>query len=212
MNRTATIKRRVLNRDKLEADILAEAVRVFAECGYEGTSIATIADNAGLSKQNLMYYFPTKQALYERVLDGVLDEWLERMEYLADPLQDPRDVLRAYVQAKLRFSREQPLASRVYAMEVISGAQLYGQQIQERVVPLLRKDIEVFEGWIRAGKIAPVNATHLLFSIWAMTQSYADFAAQMALVLNRKQLSKKDFEDAEKMITDMVLSAVAISG
>jgi TetR/AcrR family transcriptional regulator len=68
----------------------------------------------------------------------------------------------------------------------------------------------VFERWIEEGRIAPVNATHLLFAIWAMTQSYADFAAQMALVLNRKQLTRKDFDDAEKMITDMVLCAVAI--
>ena len=208
---TATA-RRVINRDKLEADIIGAAVKVFAECGYEGTSIATVAENAGMSKQNLMYYFPTKQALYERVLDGVLDDWLERMDSLADPAQDPRDVLRAYVQAKLRFSREQPWASRVYAMEVISGAQLYGEQIQKRVVPLLRKDIDVFERWIDEGKIAPVNATHLLFAIWAMTQSYADFSTQMALVLNRKQLSKKDFDDGEAMITNMVLAAVALPG
>ncbi|WP_395406021.1 TetR family transcriptional regulator [Pseudoduganella sp. UC29_106] len=53
--------RRVMNRDRLEADIAAEAVRVFAECGYEGTSIATIAENAGLSKQNLMYYYPASR-------------------------------------------------------------------------------------------------------------------------------------------------------
>ncbi|RJG09494.1 TetR/AcrR family transcriptional regulator [Massilia cavernae] len=205
---TLKVKRRVINRDKLEADILAEAVRVFAECGYEGTSIAAIADNAGLSKQNLMYYFPTKQALYERVLDWVLDEWLERMEKLADPGRDPAEVLRDYISAKLRFSREQPLASRVYAMEVIAGAKLYGQQIRERVVPLLRKDIEVFEGWIAEGRIAPVNATHLLFSIWAMTQSYADFSAQMTLVLGTEQLSGNDFADAEKLITDMVLATV----
>jgi TetR/AcrR family transcriptional regulator len=208
--RSATVKRRALNRDKLEADIVLEAVRVFAECGYEGASIATVADNAGLSKQNLMYYFPTKQALYQRVLDDVLDEWLARMDKLADGDQEPREVLRAYIQAKLRFSREQPLASRVYAQEVISGAQLYGEQIQNRVVPLLRKDIEVFERWIAEGRIAPINATHLLFAIWAMTQSYADFSAQMALVLNRKQLTRKDFDDAEKVIVEMVLSAVAM--
>jgi TetR/AcrR family transcriptional regulator len=207
---TVPVKRRVINRDKLEADIVAEAVRVFAESGYEGASIATVADNAGLSKQNLMYYFPTKQALYQRVLDDVLDEWLERMDTLADPDQEPRDMLRAYIQAKLRFSREHPWASRVYAMEVISGAPLFGEQIRERVVPLVRKDIEVFERWIAQGRIAPVNATHLLFAIWAMTQSYADFSTQMALVLNRKQLTRKDFDDAEKLIVDMVLCAVAI--
>jgi TetR/AcrR family transcriptional regulator len=208
---SASVKRRVLNRDKLEADIVAEAVRVFAENGYEGASIATVADNAGLSKQNLMYYFPTKQALYLRVLDDVLDEWLKRMDLLADPAQAPRDMLRAYVQAKLRFSREHPWGSRVYAMEVISGAPMFGEQIRARVVPLLRKDIEVFERWISEGRIAAVNATHLLFAIWAMTQSYADFATQMALVLNRKQLTRKDFDDAEKLIVDMVLCAVAIA-
>ncbi|HZX28007.1 MAG TPA: TetR/AcrR family transcriptional regulator [Telluria sp.] len=208
MKNTPPVKRRVLNRDKLEADIVTEAVRVFAECGYEGTSIATIADNLGMSKQNLMYYFPSKQALYQRVLDDVLDEWLDRMEHLADPGKDPQEVLRTYIQAKLKFSREQPYASRVYAMEVISGAPLYGDQIRERVVPLLRKDIEVFERWSADGRIAPVNATHLLFAIWAMTQSYADFATQMALVLDRKALTRKDFDDAEQLITSMVLAAM----
>jgi TetR/AcrR family transcriptional regulator len=206
----APIKRRVINRDRLEADILAVAVRVFAECGYEGAAIATVAERSGLSKQNLLYYFPTKQALYERVLDGVLDDWLARMESLADDDKDPRDMLRAYVQAKLRFSREQPWASRVYALEVIGGARVYGAQIQRRVVPLLRKDIAAFEKWIAAGRIAAVDATHLLFAIWAMTQSYADFAPQMALVLNRRQLNRRDFEAGEKVIVEMVLAAVAV--
>jgi TetR/AcrR family transcriptional regulator len=203
-------KRRVQNRDRLEAAIVQEAVRIFAECGYEGASVAVIAENAGLSKQNLMYYFPTKQVLYERVLDDVLDDWLERMAGLNDPDAEPRDLLRAYIGAKLRFSREHPWASRVYAMEVIGGAQFYGEQIRQRVVPLLRRDIETFERWIREGRIAPVNATHLLFAIWAMTQSYADFAAQMALVLGREQLEERDFEDAETLIARMVLAAVGL--
>ena len=202
--------RRLQNRDRLEADILEQAVRAFAQSGYEGASIATIAERAGLSKQNLMYYFPSKQQLYQRVLDDVLDDWLARMDLLANPDDEPRDVLRAYISAKLRFSREQPWASRVYALEVINGAPLYGEQIRERVVPLLRKDIAVFEQWITAGKIAPVNATHLMFAIWAMTQSYADFSAQMALVLERKQLLRQDFDDAEQLITRMVLAAVAV--
>ncbi|WP_426344412.1 TetR/AcrR family transcriptional regulator [Pseudoduganella sp. R-32] len=200
--------RRVINRDRLEADIATEAVRVFAECGYEGASVATIAENVGLSKQNLMYYFPTKQALYQRVLDDVLDEWLARMANIAEPDGQPAEVLRAYIKAKLDFSREHPWGSRVYAMEVISGAPLYGEQIRERVVPLVRKDIEVFERWIAEGRIAPVNATHLLFAIWAMTQSYADFAAQMQLVLGAGQLTGADFADAEETITKLVIAAL----
>lgn len=200
--------KRIQHREEVEGAILREAVRLFAERGFEGTPIQEVAERAGLSKQNLMYYFPTKQALYERVLDDVLDDWLARMASLADPDRDPADVLCAYVAAKLRFSREQPLASRVYAMEVIGGAKLYGAQIRERVVPLLRQDIAVFERWIADGRIAPVDATHLLFAVWAMTQSYADFAAQMSLVLGRTELTGQDFEDAERVITAMVLSLV----
>jgi TetR/AcrR family transcriptional regulator len=203
-------RRSARKRDKMEANIIAVAVHVFAESGYEGSAIAAIAEQAGLSKQNLMYYFPTKQALYERVLDDVLDDWLDRMASLADDGLSPQDLLRNYIRAKLRFSREQPWASRVYALEVIKGAQLYGAQIERRVVPQLRRDIAVFERWIAHGQIAPVNATHLLFAIWAMTQSYADLGAQMALVLGRQQLTDDDFDDAEKLIVDLVLAAIKV--
>jgi TetR/AcrR family transcriptional regulator len=196
-------------RDKLEGAILAAATRLFAECSFEGTTIAAVAEQAGISKQNLLYYFPTKNSLYQRVLDDVLDEWLERMAHLANAEGEPADVLRAYVAAKLRFSREQPWASRVYAMEVIGGAKFYGEQIRERVVPLLRRDIEVFERWMADGRIARVNATHLLFALWAMTQSYADFAAQMTLVLGRPELTGRDFEDAEQLVGDLVVRALA---
>lgn len=206
---TAPMAKRLSRKGRqIETKILDVAINVFANCGYEGSAIAAIAEQAGLSKQNLMYYFPTKQLLYQRVLDDVLDDWLERMASLADENAAPQDMLRNYIVAKLRFSREQPAASRVYAMEVVKGAQLYGAQIERRVVPLLRRDIAVFERWIAAGKIAPVNATHLLFTIWAMTQSYADFGVQMALVLERKQLTDDDFNDAEKMIVDMVLAVI----
>jgi len=195
-------------RDKVETAILQAATRLFAECGFEGTTIAAVAKVAGISKQNLLYYFPTKPSLYERVLDDVLDDWLARMAHLADSDGAPADVLRAYVAAKLRFSREQPWASRVYAMEVIGGAKFYGEQIRARVVPLLRRDIAVFERWMADGRIQRVNAAHLLFALWAMTQSYADFAAQMALVLGRPELTPIDFEDAEQLISELVLRAV----
>jgi len=184
------------------------AVEVFAEAGYAGTALASIAERAGLSKQNLLYYFPTKQILYEKVLDQVLDQWLDRMNILADPEQDPATLLRNYIRAKLRFSREQPQASRVYAMEVISGAPVYAETMRNKILPLLQKDIAVFEAWMAAGKIAAVNTTHLLFAIWAMTQSYADFASQMSLVLGHSPLDENDFTEAETMIVEMVLSRV----
>lgn len=204
------VTKRHTGRDRVEAGIVAAAVRIFAECGYEGTAVAAIAEAAGLSKQNLMYYFPTKQALYERVLDDVLDDWLARMESLANAEGEPAEVLRAYIRAKLRFSREQPAASRVYAMEVIGGAKIYGEQMKRRVIPLLRRDIEIFETWKTQGRIAAIDATHLLFALWSLTQQYADFSAQMNLVLGRAELTDEDWERAEQLITHMIARTIAV--
>lgn len=197
-------------RDVHEARIVQHAIEVFAEAGYAGTALATVAERAGLSKQNLLYYFPTKKILYQRVLDDVLDQWLDRMNILTEPDQEPADLLRSYIRAKLRFSKEQPKASRVYAMEVIGGAQFYADSMREKILPMLQKDIAVFETWIAAGKIADLNPTHLLFAIWAMTQSYADFGTQMSLVLGHSPLSEQDFEEAEKFIVDMVLARIKL--
>jgi TetR/AcrR family transcriptional regulator len=197
-------------RDVHEARIVQHAIEVFAEAGYAGTALATVAERAGLSKQNLLYYFATKKILYQRVLDDVLDQWLDRMNILTEPGQEPADLLRSYIRAKLRFSKEQPKASRVYAMEVIGGAQFYAGSMREKILPMLQKDIAVFETWIAEGKIADLNPTHLLFAIWAMTQSYADFGTQMSLVLGHSPLNEQDFEEAERFIIDLVLARILL--
>ncbi len=74
----------------MDTEILAAAEDLFATHGFQGVSIAEVAARVGISKQNLLYYFPTKEALYRRVLDGVLDEWLERLHGLAIPARTPR--------------------------------------------------------------------------------------------------------------------------
>jgi len=204
------VEKTSISREQLEARILQCATQVFAESGYAGSTIAAIAERAGISKQNLLYYFANKQTLYHRVLDQVLDQWLERMTILADAKQEPEQVLRQYIRAKLRFSQEQPEASRVYAMEVISGAPEYAESMRKKIIPLLKKDIAVFQIWMEQGKIAPVNPVHLLFAIWAMTQSYADFSTQMRLISEKQELSAEDFEEAEQLISELVLYRLQI--
>jgi len=188
--------RRERLREDLEKQILACAEKIFAEFGFEGSSLADIAEAAGVSKQNLIYYYPSKLALYRSVLDGVLADWLGEMRVLANSALSPRDALGAYLRAKLNFSRRRPYGSRVYAMEVISGAKTYGGDIKDKVVPALREDIATLNGWIKAGQVRAISAQHLFFIIWAATQTYADFAPQMQLFLNKKSLSDSDFEEA----------------
>lgn len=199
------------SRLKKEQHILSEAESHFAQFGFEGASLESIAAAAGISRHNLLYYFPSKESLYERVLDDVLTQWLAGMEEMSHS-DDPQEALRRYIRAKLRSSLERPNGAKVFAKEVIAGAPRYGSVIAERVGPVLKNDVRTFERWAREGRIARVNFTHLMFIIWSVTQAYADQQAQFALLLGKPSLTERDYDKAEELICHLVLQGLARTG
>ncbi|MFB9127846.1 TetR family transcriptional regulator C-terminal domain-containing protein [Paraburkholderia dipogonis] len=121
-----------------------------------------------------------------------MDAWLQSLDALTHTDLPPDEALDAYIDAKIDFSIKRPFGSRVYALEMIGGARNYGKEIKARLVPMLHQNIRTLEDWMNAGLADRVNAEHLIFAIWAATQAYADFAAQMHLVLGKKRLMKAD--------------------
>lgn len=197
-------------RERLEHEILRAAKKLFAQRGFGGVSLDHIAREVGASKQNLLYYFPSKEELYRRVLHGVLDVWLSYMDALSQRPDDPERAIREYIAGKLRFSREHPDDSRVYANEVVSGAPLFSAEIAERVIPALQADVAIFNRWAEQGLCRPVDGRHLMILLWASTQVYADWASQIGLVLGKSELDLEDFQAAENLIVDMVLRTVLV--
>lgn len=197
-------------RERLEHEILRAAKKLFAQRGFGGVSLDHIAREVGASKQNLLYYFPSKEELYRRVLHGVLDVWLSYMDALSQRPDDPERAIRDYIAGKLRFSREHPDDSRVYANEVVSGAPLFSAEIAERVIPALQADVAIFNRWAEQGLCRPVDGRHLMILLWASTQVYADWASQIGLVMGKSELDLEDFQAAENLIVDMVLRTVLV--
>ncbi len=189
--------------------ILREAQAQFARFGFEGASLENIGAAAGISRHALLYYFPSKEALYRRVLDDVMAQWLSGMGELARA-DEPAPALRAYIAAKLASSREQPAGSRVFTKEVMAGAPHYAEAITRQVLPVLQADLRAFERWARAGRVRRVDFRHLIFMVWATTQAYADHAAQFALLVGKPALGGADFEAAQSVIEAMVLGALGL--
>ena len=77
-----------IQREKTEA-ILAAALDVFSTQGFRGATLDQIAEAAGLSKPNLLYYFASKEAVHRMLLERLLDTWLDPLRRL-DPDGDPR--------------------------------------------------------------------------------------------------------------------------
>jgi len=184
--------------------ILGAAEKVFARAGFNGATMGAIAAAAGLPKANLHYYFGSKHELYREVLAGTLRDWLVPMDTLT-PEADPRQALGGYIRAKMSMSATRPDASRVFANELLHGAPVLGELMRSDLQAMVERKAAVIRGWIAAGRMAAVDPEHLFFSIWAATQTYADFDVQVRAVLGRTKLTKRDHERAAVHVETLIL-------
>ncbi|BDW85879.1 TetR family transcriptional regulator C-terminal domain-containing protein [Roseicyclus marinus] len=162
--------------------ILEAALEVFSQHGFRGATLDMIAAEAGLSKPNLLYYFPSKEAIHVTLLSQLMNTWLDPLRAL-DPGGDPVAEILGYARRKLEMSRDFPRESRLFANEIVQGAPRMQAALASDLKTLVDEKSAVIRGWAAQGKIADVDPHHLIFSIWALTQHYADFDVQVRAVL-----------------------------
>jgi TetR/AcrR family transcriptional regulator len=198
------------NRPAQEAAIITAAERVFAGAGFGGATMAEIAMAAGLPKPNLHYYFGNKRALYRAVLERTLREWLEPADSIAADAE-PRAALERYIREKMRQSFARPYASRVWANELLHGAPELQSTLVRTLRPLMRRKAAVIDQWIAAGRMAPIDSMHLFFTIWAATQTYADFDVQICAVLGRASLDEEAQTKATQHVVALILRGCGLA-
>lgn len=162
--------------------ILDAALDVFSTHGYRGATLDQIAVAAGLSKPNMLYYFDGKEDIHVTLLNQVMETWLDPLIEM-DQDGDPVEELLAYVRRKLEMARDLPQESRLFANEILQGAPRMAPHLEAALRPLFDEKCAIIQAWIDDGQLAAVDPRHLIFSIWATTQHYADFDAQVQVLL-----------------------------
>ena len=163
--------------------ILEAALDVFSREGFRGATLDQIATAAGLSKPNLLYYFPSKEAIHLELLSALMDTWVAPLRELG-PDGDPKTEILNYVRRKLDMSRDMPRESRLFANEILQGAPRMLEGLKTDLKAMVDEKAAMIRQWSEEGKIAPLNPYHLIFSIWSLTQHYADFDVQVRAVLD----------------------------
>lgn len=197
--RAARTQRRTRIQEEKEEVILEAALDVFSLRGFRGSTIDQIAEVAGMSKPNLLYYFRTKEGMHRALIDRVLENWLEPLKAF-DPDGDPEEEVRSYIRRKLEMARDFPRESRLFANEILQGAPHIEDMLKGQLKELVDEKVEVIHCWIRAGKVRDCDPRHLIFSIWSTTQHYADFDVQVRAVLGDGAPSDTRFEDAARYL------------
>ena len=187
-------KPRTRIQEKNRARVLDAALEVFSQHGFRGATLDQIGKQAGLSKPNLLYYFASKDEIHITLLEGLVDTWLDPLREM-NAKGDPQAELLAYVRRKLQMSRDYPRESRLFAQEIVQGAPRIGAGLSTDLKALVDQKADVIRGWSKAGLIADIDPHHLIFSIWSLTQHYADFDVQVRAVLGKGRDPIDEAED-----------------
>lgn len=196
-------------RQKNKAIILEAAKKEFVTYGFKGASIKRIAERANIARANIHYYFKDKTDLYQQLLSNIIAVWNSDYDTLNSD-NEPKQVLSAYIRAKVMHSKNDPDASRIFASELIHGAPVLADYLNKDFKVWLQSKVTVIEAWIKQGLIDKVNPYHLLFMIWSSTQHYADFNVQVVAALDKKSMTDDDFEDVVASLTQIILKGCGI--
>ncbi|MCI8213014.1 pyrimidine utilization regulatory protein R [Pseudomonas sp. S25] len=203
----STVNRRMRLIEGKRTAILDAALEIFSRFGLHGTSLDQVANMADVSKTNLLYYFASKEELYTSVLRQLLDVWLKPLRGFSAE-QDPVEAISEYIRVKLELSRDHPAESRLFCLEIVQGAPLMLAELEQPLRDIVEAKVSVIQGWIEAGKLAPVEPHHLIFSLWATTQHYADFASQINAVTGKTLDDPVFFAQTLENLQTLILNGI----
>lgn len=192
-----------------KAAILAAALENFSQFGIHGTRLEQVAELAGVSKTNLLYYYPSKEVLYVAVLRQILDVWLAPLKAFREEFT-PLVAISEYIRLKLEVSRDYPQASRLFCLEMLQGAPLLKEELTGGVKALVDEKSAIIAGWVASGKLAAVDPHHLIFMIWAATQHYADFSAQVEAVTGKTLQDEAFFQRTAENVQRMIIEGIRV--
>lgn len=190
------------------AEILEAALENFSQNGYRGASINEIAKSAGMSTPRLLYHFSDKQELYTELLKATLRLWMEPLSRLQDS-DEPIEEICAYVRRKLVISQDHPRESRLFAGAVLQGVQRAGSEVFHPLRQVFDEKILLLENWMQNGLIPQQDPHHLMYSIWATTQHYADFEVQISQLSPQKLPTL--YTDAESFLVPMYRKLLTVA-
>jgi TetR/AcrR family transcriptional regulator len=160
---------------------------------------------AHIRESNEAHLLACAEAVFaERGLE--VEDW-HRAADTFEGSDDPVEAISGYVRAKMELSRRRPLGSKVWANEIIHGAEHMQDILTQRVKPWLESRVTVIDDWIARGLLAPVSAQTLMYMIWATTQHYADFDAQILALGGKRALTQKAFNASTEEVVQLVIRA-----
>jgi AcrR family transcriptional regulator len=170
----------------VEARLLAAALQLFGQRGYDSVSVREVARAAGVTTPNVYYYFGSKRGLYLRLLHDLLDRRSTAVSMALREKGDPITRLRHMLEAYIWFDRDAPVEreAQLFLLREIYGlgSDMFSELVTEHDASNRRALRQVIEEGIRLGVFRPVRVEHTVIAIFGVMLTFIRRAALGARV------------------------------
>jgi AcrR family transcriptional regulator len=197
--------------ENTRSKILTAAVTVFRERGKDGAKMQEIADQAGINKAMLHYYFRSKDLLFEEVFKLTFIDFFSNINGILNSKDTLEIKIQLLCDAYITMALQRPYLPVFLIAEMNRNPETFFQNLSFDQYP--RPDFIGFKNQIaeqiEAGEIAPTNPLHLIFNILSLCIFPIVSRPMMQLVT---EIEDNDFlalmEERKKFIPDLILSTL----
>jgi TetR/AcrR family transcriptional regulator len=148
--------------------MLDVAERQFAEKGYEGAHLESIAQEVGVRKTALYYYFDSKEALYIAVLEGMLSEFARTLRSVSDRELSIVEQAARLLDAMNDILAEHPTYSQILIRIFVDRIPIDNSSISPIIQQLIGDGLAFYANGVRKGVFRKLSARHVFQSVLGM--------------------------------------------
>ena len=188
--------------------ILDEALKCFAEKGYEGTSLNDIAAGVGIRRPSLLHHFASKEALYGDVFERLLSDWMERLDEAVAAPATGWDKAELVLRACLDLFAETPDYVRIMRREALDGGVHLGIDLSGVLRPFFDNAVKYLESQMDAGVFTRLDARHLLITGYGAILTYFSDSPFVDGLIDDNAMNLKNVSDHQEHVILFFRSAL----